>query len=267
MSKEKSRLDVLLVEQGHFESRESARKMIMAGQVLVNESVCDKPGQKVLCDAEIRVKEKPRYVSRGGNKLEGAHAGLGFPVDGLTFLDVGSSTGGFTDFLLQHGAEHVVAVDVGTNQLDYRLRVREDVEVFEKTHILKLDPDQVSCKVDGIVVDVSFISLTRIMEVFPKFAKKGHFLVCMMKPQFEVGKENVGKNGVVRDDLAVKDALVRVYSCLCNCGYRLINIDFSRVPGPKGNIEYFFYLNYEPESSVKEVDFSALLIKKNQHYS
>ncbi|MCJ8345881.1 TlyA family RNA methyltransferase, partial [bacterium] len=175
----KIRLDQYLVELELFDSREKAKRMILAGQVLVDDKVVDKPGVSIKKDQQIRVKSQQKYVSRGGDKLESVYNSVRFEIDGLRFMDVGSSTGGFTDFLLQNGADYVYAVDVGTNQLAWKIRNDNRVLSLEKTHIKHLKIDQIPEAVDGFVIDVSFISLQTVLPLLPKFAKSSHFIVPM----------------------------------------------------------------------------------------
>lgn len=252
----KTRLDKMLLELGLVESREKARGLILAGEVVVNDNRCDKPGTSVTPQDEIRIKARSPFVSRGAHKLESVAACFDFPVQGLTFLDAGASTGGFTDYLLQKGASKVLAVDVGTAQLHQKLRSDGRVFSLEKTHILKLDPEQLPCKVDGVVADLSFISMHKVLPRFSLYSKLGHFLVVLLKPQFEVGKDRVGKGGVVKDrDLIVQTLESRIRQCR-ELGYLVHGVEASKVIGPKGNREFFLFasknMDWEERDQVSE---------------
>lgn len=234
-------MDKMLLELGLVESREKARGLILAGEVVVNDNRCDKPGTSVSPQDEIRIKARSPFVSRGAHKLESVADCFNFPVQGLTFLDAGASTGGFTDYLLQRGASRVLAIDVGTAQLHQKLRSDERVFSLEKMHILKLDPDQLPCKADGVVADLSFISMHKVLPRFSLYCKLQHFLIVLLKPQFEVGKDKVGKGGVVKDRrLIVQTLESRVRQCQ-ELGYLVHGVEASKVIGPKGNREFFLF--------------------------
>ncbi|MCO4780934.1 MAG: TlyA family RNA methyltransferase [Candidatus Cloacimonetes bacterium] len=262
----KKRLDQLLVELNYFDSREKAKRMILAGQVLIDDKVIDKPGMSIKEDQTIRVKSQQKYVSRGGDKLESVFKVVQFEVKNLKFMDVGSSTGGFTDFLLQNGAHSVYAVDVGTNQLAWKLRNDDRVHSIEKTHIKKLTVDQISNAVDGFVIDVSFISLQTVLPLLPKFARSNHFIVPMMKPQFEVGRESVGKHGVVKDETAIYQSILKTWDTLESLSYGVKKLDFSKVAGPKGNVEYFFYAEMN-QTSVDRDLINQVITARQAHFS
>lgn len=262
----KKRLDQLLVELEYFDSREKAKRMILAGQILIDDKVVDKPGVSIKTDQTIRVKSQQKYVSRGGDKLESVFKVVQFNIKDLTFMDVGSSTGGFTDFLLQKGADFVYAVDVGTNQLAWKLRNDERVHSLEKTHIKKLTLDMIPKQVDGFVIDVSFISLQTVLPLLPKFAKPSHFIVPMMKPQFEVGRDCVGKHGVVKDEPAIYQSILRTWETLEELSYGVKKLDFSKVAGPKGNVEYFFYAEMN-EISVDKQLISEVIQARQKHFA
>ena len=242
MSKTKRvRLDVRVAELGLAASRDRAQRLILAGQVLVDDVVVDKAGTKIRSDASVRVRGQDHpYVGRGGLKMEGALADLAVNPGGLRCLDVGASTGGFTDCLLQRGAAHVVAVDVGTNQLAYKLRVDPRVSVHEQTDIRAMTRELLAGSIDLAVVDASFISLRLLLEPLASLLDGGARVLALVKPQFEVGRDRVGKGGVVRDDtdrLAAVDAVVAV---ALELGFAESGRADSRVAGAKkGNREVF----------------------------
>jgi 23S rRNA (cytidine1920-2'-O)/16S rRNA (cytidine1409-2'-O)-methyltransferase len=230
---------VLLVERGLCETRARAQARILAGDVLVDDMKVDKAGTQVPVDAEIRLKgEGLKYVSRGGLKLEGALDRFGISPEGRVCLDVGASTGGFTDVLLQRGAARVYAVDVGYGQLAWRLRSDERVVVLERTHIAKLEEGALSPKASLGVVDVSFISLTRVLEPMLRHLEETCELVALVKPQFEVGREAVGKGGIVRDVAARERALENVLAFATSLGLRVVGQMESPIQGADGNVEY-----------------------------
>ena len=242
----KERLDVLLVKKGFFESREKAKRAIMAGLVLIDEMVYDKAGTMVDTESEIRVKgDTCPYVSRGGLKLEKSINTWDLDLKGFTCMDIGSSTGGFTDCMLQNGAEKVYALDVGTNQLDYRLRVDPRVVVMEKTNIRDVDPDTFE-KLDFISIDVSFISLNLVLPVASQLLKEGGELVSLVKPQFEAGREKVGKGGIVRDKSVHHEVIENVIKYALNADLTPCGLSYSPITGAKGNIEYLLYMKKTP---------------------
>lgn len=239
----KPRLDVLLVERGLVPSRERARRLVMAGDVLVNGAPATKPGTPTDPEATIRVRAPERsYVSRGGEKLAGALAALDIDPAGWRALDVGASTGGFTDCLLQHGARQVVAVDVGYGQLAWVLRTDPRVTVHERVNARRLAPALVGEPVDLAVVDVSFISLRLVLPAILPLVRPGGSVLALVKPNFEVGREHVGAGGVVRDP-ALREAAVRdVAAAAVALGFRVRGEAPSPLPGPKGNRETFLWL-------------------------
>lgn len=241
----RKRLDLLLVEKGLIRSRDRAKAMIMAGKVLVNEAVADKPGTQVRADVRIRVKEEDHpYVSRGGLKLEKGLSHFPVSVKGAICLDIGASTGGFTDCLLKFGAQKVYAVDVGYGQLDWSLRQDERVVVIERTNIRNLEREMVREQVDVVVADTSFISLKTVLPAAEKFMGKGTRILALIKPQFEAGKENVGKGGVVKDP-DVREAVVEdICGFFTDRGYRVNGVVPSPVLGPKGNEEFIVSLEF-----------------------
>ncbi len=241
MGVKKERLDVRLVEAGLAASRDRARRLILAGQVLVDDRVVDKAGAKVPVDAELRTKvlDHP-YVGRGGLKLEGALLDFGIDATGLACLDVGSSTGGFTDCLLQRGAARVVAVDVGTNQLAWKLRQDERVAVFEQTDARDLTAEQLGGPIDLVVLDASFISLRLILPPLLPLLPAGCRLLALVKPQFEVGREHIAKGGRVLDPAARQDAIDGVADAARELGLTVEGVVDSRLAGAKsGNVEAF----------------------------
>jgi 23S rRNA (cytidine1920-2'-O)/16S rRNA (cytidine1409-2'-O)-methyltransferase len=242
--RKRTRLDLLLVEQGLAASREQARRLIMAGAVVVNDQRVDKPGTLIAATAGLRVKDEARspYVSRGGQKLAAALQHFSFDVRGVAALDVGASTGGFTDCLLQHGARKVFAVDVGYGQLAWSLRQDPRVISIERTNIRMLDPLLLDETPTLAVIDASFISLTLVVpKVLTLLAPKGE-VIALIKPQFEVGKGKVGKGGVVRDPVLHAEVVKRLQeqAALWNVGVR--GVIESPILGPKGNKEFLLYL-------------------------
>jgi 23S rRNA (cytidine1920-2'-O)/16S rRNA (cytidine1409-2'-O)-methyltransferase len=262
----KVRLDHLLVHLGLVDSREKGRRLILAGQVLVNECISDKPGHAIDPEVEIRLKSTPPFVSRGGEKLESCYPVLGFPIQDKIFMDVGSSTGGFTDFLLQNQARHVYAIDVGLNQLAYSLRIHPQVTAFEKTHICSLSKDKILDSIDGFTADVSFISLTRVIPVLKQFSQGSHFLVLLIKPQFEVDPKKLSKHGVVRNPEDTLFAIQKIVSKLEACEYGVRNLDFSKIPGPRGNVEYFIYAKSESVSELVEADLKNKVHEQVEYF-
>ena len=239
----KQRLDVLLVNRNLAESREKAKAIIMSGNVFVDGQREDKAGSTFPEDVTIEVKGSPlKYVSRGGLKLEKAIEQYGISLEGKICMDIGSSTGGFTDCMLQNGAAKVYAVDVGTNQLAWKLRQDERVVTMEKTNIRYLTPDQIEDQIAFASIDVSFISLTKVlMPVWELLAPKAE-VVCLIKPQFEAGSDKVGKKGVVRDKEVHVEVIDKVSLYAASIGFNCIYLDYSPIKGPEGNIEYLLYM-------------------------
>lgn len=238
----KSRVDHLLVERGLVDSRQKAQALILAGQVLAAEQKMEKCGHLVPVDAALRILgETPRYVSRAGIKLEGALDHFGVDPRGKTCADIGASTGGFTDCLLQRGASRVYAIDVGTNQLDWKLRRDPRVVSLEKTNARYLEPSAIGEPVDLITIDVSFISATLILPVVPALLGDGAEIVVLAKPQFEAGRGQVGKGGVVRDPKLQQEAVSRIARKLEDLGFSGIDSDESVLPGANGNREFFVH--------------------------
>lgn len=239
----KQRLDVAVTELGLAESRQKAQAVIMAGQVYVNGQKVDKAGAPVAESDRIEVRGKTMpYVSRGGLKLEKAMACWPITLKGATCADIGASTGGFTDCMLQNGAAKVYAVDVGYNQLDWRLRTHPQVVCMERTNARYLTAEQIPEPLDFFSVDVSFISLHLILPALRPLMREGGQAVCLVKPQFEAGKEKVGKKGVVRDPQVHLEVLEHFLEHAANAGFFVKDITFSPIKGPEGNIEYLGYL-------------------------
>jgi len=256
----KKRLDVALVEQGLTESRQKAQALIMAGEVYVNGQKQLKAGASVEPEdtLEVRTKNSLRYVSRGGLKLEKAMALWPIALEGKVCADIGASTGGFTDCMLQNGARLVYAVDVGYNQLDWRLRTHPQVVCMERTNARYLTQEQIPEPLDFFSVDVSFISLNLILPALRPLMKEGGQAVCLVKPQFEAGKEKVGKKGVVRDPETHLEVLEHFLEHAARADFTVKDITFSPIKGPEGNIEYLGYLQ-AGEGPAYEGDLRALV--------
>ena len=238
----KVRLDKLLFERGLAESREKAKALILAGNVLVNEQVVDKAGSLVKHADRVSLKERLRYVSRGGLKLEHAITAFRLKVKDTIAMDVGASTGGFTDCLLQNGAKKVYAIDVGYGQFDLKLRNDGRVVLLEKTNIRHLERDAIKDRIDIAVIDVSFISLLKVIPTVMEFLQDQGEIVALIKPQFEVGRKDVGKGGVVKDEGKRRAAVERIKSESEKMGLTVSGITESPIKGPKGNVEYLIYL-------------------------
>ena len=240
---DKERLDTALVTRGLAESREKAKALIMSGIVYVNNQKSDKAGFHVKSDDLIEVRgETLRYVSRGGLKLEKAVNAFGLDLSGKVCADIGASTGGFTDCMLQNGAVKVYAIDVGYGQLAWKLRTDDRVVNLERTNFRYVTEEQIPELLDFASVDVSFISLSHILPVMRARLRDGGRAVCLIKPQFEAGRENVGKKGVVRDRAVHVDVVDKICKLALAEKFSLLGLDFSPVKGPEGNIEYLCYL-------------------------
>lgn len=241
----KTRLDVLLVERGLVTSREKAKALIMAGDVFVNGQREDKPGTSFQEDKIKNIEVKGAtipFVSRGGLKLDKAVKTFELDFTGFTCMDIGASTGGFTDCMLQNGATKVYSVDVGHGQLDWKLRSDERVVCMEKTNFRYLTRDQIDDDIDFASCDVSFISLTRILVPARKLLKDGAQMVVLIKPQFEAGRDKVGKKGVVRDKKVHEEVINRIVDFADAVGFKILHLDYSPIRGPEGNIEYLLHL-------------------------
>lgn len=249
MAKEKERLDVLLVNRGLAPSREKAKTLIMAGDVFVNGQREDKPGttfeEAKITSLEVRGDTLP-YVSRGGLKLEKAVNNFGFSLQDKVCMDIGASTGGFTDCMLQNGARKVYSVDVGHGQLDWKLRSDERVVCMEKTNFRYMVRDDIQDDLDFASCDVSFISLTKILLPARNLLKDNGEMVCLIKPQFEAGKDKVGKKGVVRDPKVHEEVVHRIMDFVRLAGFEVLHLEYSPIKGPEGNIEYLIHIRKVP---------------------
>jgi len=262
----KTRLDVLLVERGFVSSREKAKALIMAGDVFINGQREDKPGtsfqEDKIKNIEVRGATIP-FVSRGGLKLDKAVKTFNLDFTGFTCMDIGASTGGFTDCMLQNGAVKVYSVDVGHGQLDWKLRSDDRVVCMEKTNFRYLTRDQIDDDIDFASCDVSFISLTRILVPARKLLKDGAQMVVLIKPQFEAGRDKVGKKGVVRDKKVHEEVISRIMDFAYMAGFEILHLDYSPIRGPEGNIEYLLHLKKDASRNeeVSEYDEATALKK------
>ncbi len=261
----KQRLDTLLVELNLCSSRALAQRLIQAGEVIVNQQVIDKPGTEVDILAQINIKERSPFVSRGGEKLAKALKFFAIPTAGRICLDGGISTGGFSDCLLQAGAKLVYGIDVGYGQVDWRLRNDLRVVLRERTNLRHLKPDDLYSEGDPIpdlaVVDVSFISLTKILPALWDLTQANREAVLLVKPQFEVGKSRVGKKGVVRDHNDQADAIFQVLQAACELGWKYKGLTWSPITGPAGNIEYLLWLGMESETPPPDLEMIQQITK------
>ena len=250
--KNKERLDVLLVERGLIETREKAKRAIMAGLVYTNEERLDKPGEKVKIDIPLNIKGNVLpYVSRGGLKLEKALKVFDVDVENKVLLDIGSSTGGFTDCALQNGAKMSYALDVGYNQLAWKLRQDERVIVMERTNFRYVTPADLSREMPNFAtIDVSFISLTLILPVLKTLLIPGSDIIALVKPQFEAGREQVGKKGIVRDEKVHLQVIEKIINFSIKEGYVVKDLSYSPITGGDGNIEFLLHLRWENEREV-----------------
>ena len=249
----KERLDVLLVKRGLAPSREKAKAIIMSGIVFVDNEREDKAGTTFDEKVNIEVRGKTlKYVSRGGLKLEKAMDVFGVKIEGKTCMDVGASTGGFTDCMLQNGAVKVYSVDVGHGQLAWKLVQDDRVICMDRTNIRYVTPDQIDDVLDFASIDVSFISLTKVLLPVKNLLKENGQIVCLIKPQFEAGREKVGKHGVVRDSAVHLEVIEKVIDFAISIGFEVLNLEFSPVKGPEGNIEYLAHLKKQEEGMAPE---------------
>lgn len=257
--KAKERLDVLLTERGLAESRAKAQALIMAGEVFVEQQKIEKSGTAVSVDAQIEIRGSAcPYVSRGGLKLEKALRDFGVDPSGFVCSDSGASTGGFTDCLLQKGAQKVFAIDVGYGQLAWKIRSDPRVVAMDRTNIRYVTPEDIGEPLDLSVVDVSFISLRTVLPAIRRLLKPTGQIVCLIKPQFEAGREKVGKKGVVRDPKIHEEVLNGFLSLAHELDLTLLNLSYSPVKGPEGNIEFLGHLSMLPGNSV-EIEVSSLV--------
>ena len=256
----KERLDVMLVNRGLAASREKAKAIIMSGIVFVDGQREDKAGSTFDEKVTIEVKGNTlKYVSRGGLKLEKAMKHFDVTLNGKVCMDVGSSTGGFTDCMLQNGAVKVYAVDVGHGQLDWKLRNDERVVCMEKTNIRYVKPDQIEVPPAFVSIDVSFISLTKVLNPVKNLMTDDGEIVCLIKPQFEAGREKVGKKGVVRDKNVHKEVIEMVMDFAKENGFVLCNLDYSPIKGPEGNIEYLLHLSKDMTRQPGNLDVDTVV--------
>ena len=263
----KERLDVLLVNRGLAASREKAKAIIMSGSVYVDGQKADKAGQTFPEEANIEVRGSTlKYVSRGGLKLEKAMECFDVSLSGKICMDVGSSTGGFTDCMLQNGAVKVYAVDVGHGQLDWKLRNDPRVICMEKTNIRYVKPDDIEDRIQFSSIDVSFISLTKVLGPVKELLTDDGEIVCLIKPQFEAGREKVGKHGVVRDASVHKEVIDMVMNYAVSINFEVMNLEFSPIKGPEGNIEYLLHLlkHQSGEYSSIPVDSGEIVRKAHE---
>lgn len=244
---EKIRIDIALHQRGLAPSREKARAMIMAGEVMVNGQLIDKPGARIDSDAELITKAKPRFVSRGGDKLEGALIDFGYTVTDKICADVGASTGGFTDCLLQYGASKVYAIDVGYGQLDYTLRTNPRVISMERTNARYVE--RLDDSLDLVVIDASFISLKLLLPVVKSWLSNSGDVIALIKPQFEAGRKDVGKGGVVRDHQIHARVLTETLLFAQEIGFGVRGLTRSRLKGPAGNIEFLVWLRLTEDNA------------------
>lgn len=260
----KKRADVLIFEQGLAPSREKAKRIIMEGRALIGTMRIEKPGEQIDEDETITIKEsKIDYVSRGGLKLEKAIEVFDLNLEDVCAMDIGASTGGFTDVMLRNGAKLVYAIDVGYNQLDYKLRIDPRVVVMEKTNIRYLDKSLITDEIDFISIDVSFISLKLVLPVAKEVLKENGFIVALIKPQFEVGKDLVGKNGIVRDEKARKDVIEDIFNFSIEIGLSPVNLTYSPIKGAKGNVEFLVLLKNNKSDALDKSVIEEVLLKSN----
>lgn len=264
----KERLDVLLVKRGLAQSREKAKAIIMSGIVYVDNEREDKAGAVFPDTAVVEVRGATlKYVSRGGLKLEKAMDRFGISLLDKVCMDVGSSTGGFTDCMLQNGAVKVYAVDVGHGQLDWRLRNDERVICMEKTNIRYVKPEDIGDKIDFASIDVSFISLKKVLGPVKELLTDTGEIVCLIKPQFEAGREKVGKKGVVRDQSVHREVVETVMRYAREQGFHLLHLDYSPIKGPEGNIEYLLHMTRDGASSDVHIDAAQVVAASHESLS
>ena len=256
----KERLDVMMVNRGLAESREKAKAIIMSGIVYVDNIKEDKAGSTFDEKAQIEVRGNTlKYVSRGGLKLEKAMDCFGVSLAGKVAMDVGSSTGGFTDCMLQNGAVKVYSVDVGHGQLAWKLRNDERVVCMEKTNIRYVTPDDIEDRIEFASIDVSFISLTKVLPPVKELLTDDGEIVCLIKPQFEAGREKVGKKGVVRDQKVHVEVVEMIVDFARQIGFKTLYLSYSPIKGPEGNIEYLLYITKDQTKENKEFDIKAMV--------
>lgn len=261
----KKRLDVLVYERGFADSRERAKAIIMAGQVYVNNQKADKCGTSYDESVAIEFRgDKQKYVSRGGYKLEKAISSFSLSLDSMVTMDIGASTGGFTDCMLQNGARKVYSIDVGYGQLAWKLRQDERVVNLERTNMRYVTNEQVVDKIDFFSVDVSFISLRLILPAARELMRDNATAVCLIKPQFEAGKDKVGKNGVVRDKAVHIEVVDNIIDFCLNNGFDVLGLDYSPIKGPQGNIEYLIHIR-KSDSPQLLTDTTSVEVVTDSH--
>lgn len=262
---EKKRLDILVHELGYVPSREKAKAVIMAGLVYVDNQKADKPGVAYPVNSKLEVRgATQKYVSRGGFKLEKAMNSFPIDLNGKITMDIGASTGGFTDCMLQNGAKKVYSVDVGYGQLDWKLRNDDRVVNLERTNVRYITENEVPDKIDFFSVDVSFISLKLVLPPARNLMTENATAVCLIKPQFEAGRENVGKKGVVRDPQVHQNVVEAIVDFCINNGFDVLGLSYSPIKGPEGNIEYLIYIR-KSENPVLNLNISPQELVKNSH--
>lgn len=260
MAEIKTRLDVALFEQGLTDSRAKAGALIMAGQVYVNDQKATKAGLVIKKEDKLEIRgDKLPFVSRGGLKLDKAIKSFNFDLTDKVCMDIGASTGGFTDCMLQNGAKKVFSVDVGYGQLAWKLRTDERVVNMERTNFRYVTPEDISEGLDFASVDVSFISLKKILPVMYNLLKKDAFSICLIKPQFEAGKDKVGKKGVVRELSTHKEVVNMILGFANECGFSIMGLDFSPIKGPEGNIEYLMYIKKTEEKLDLNINIDSIV--------
>lgn len=261
----KERLDTVLVSRGMYGSRAKAQAAVMTGQVLVNDVKIDKPGTLIAPDATLRILGSTlKYVSRGGLKLEKALRVFPIRLEGKIVADIGASTGGFTDCALQNGAAKVYAVDVGYGQLAWKLRGDSRVVNMERTNARYLDENSLPEKVDVATVDVAFISLEKVLPAVRRILAPDGIVIALIKPQFEAGKENIGKKGVVRSAAVHEEVVLRIISFSKSLGFGSLGLDFSPVRGPEGNIEYLLYLSAAADGDLDSDTVKDVIMKSHE---
>ncbi len=262
----KVRIDTLLVERNYFDTREKAKKALMCGIVYVNNQLVDKAGMKVLADGDIEIRGKTLpYVSRGGLKLEKAIDRYNIDLKDKICMDIGASTGGFTDCMLQNGARKVYSIDVGYGQLDWKLRQDDRVVSMERTNIRYVKPEDIHDEIDFASIDVSFISLKLVLPVAKELVKKNGEIIFLIKPQFEAGKEKVGKKGVIRDKNVHREVINDILKFSNELGLTIKGLTYSPIKGPAGNIEFLAYTINEKSKLTIDIDEFALEIVEGAH--
>ncbi len=257
----KDRLDVILVKRGLYESREKAKRAVMSGNIFVDNCREDKPGKRIPEKSTIEIKgDGNPYVSRGGLKLEKGLKDFNIDLKGKKVIDIGASTGGFTDCMLKYGADTVIAVDVGYGQFDWKLRNNKRVVCMERTNARYLKPEDIPYKTDFCTIDVSFISLKKIIPAVINLLKTNGEIVCLIKPQFEAGRDKVGRHGVVLSEETHKEVVMGICQFAVESSLKIRGITFSPIKGPKGNIEYILYIS--KEEGIMDIQLITKLTEK-----